>query len=137
MSQPESLPPPLLPTPPRLRRVDRQGGVLHPTGLAEDGEVLGLNLTRGCLLGCAFCSVRASPQLPGDGELVLYERTAVRLAEELDARPQAPRAVFVSPAADPVPAVGGVPAGTAARVRTLAGRGAAAGAGERRPGCPR
>ena len=56
MSQPESLPPtlPLMPTPARLRRVDRDGGVLHPTGLAGDEEVLGLNLTRGCLIGCAF-----------------------------------------------------------------------------------
>jgi DNA repair photolyase len=124
MSQPGELAPtlPLLPVV-RLRHLRHDCGVLHPTGVAFDEDVLGLNLTRGCTLGCAFCSVRASPGFPGDDELILYERTAERLAEELDARPQLPRAVFVSPATDPFPPLEEVQAATVAVVETLAVRG--------------
>ena len=89
-------------TPPaRILRVERSGPVLHASPLGKDGEVLSLNLARGCGHGCAFCPARAYPTYPGDGLVLLYERTAERLDDELARRRVRPRAVFVSPSTDP------------------------------------
>ncbi|MBY0229571.1 MAG: hypothetical protein K2W96_09855, partial [Gemmataceae bacterium] len=79
-----------LPVLPRLVRATRHGPVLHPTPLAGADDVLGLNLTRGCGMACAFCSVRAAPNYPV-GESVLFDNTADLLAQELETA--SPRAV--------------------------------------------
>jgi DNA repair photolyase len=106
-----------------LVRLARDGGVLRPTPLAGDDDVPGLNLTRGCFHRCAFCSVRASPHHPPDGELPLYADTADRLAADLDARPTLPRAVFLSPGSDPFPPLDAVQDEAVRVVEVLAGRG--------------
>ncbi len=108
---------------PRVVRASRPGLVLHPTALTADPEVLGLDLTRGCVHRCAFCSVRGSPYYGGDDELLLYDDTPDRLAAELDARPRLPRAVFVCPATDPFPPFAEVQEVSAKVVATLASRG--------------
>jgi DNA repair photolyase len=108
---------------PRLIKVPRPGTALHPTALTSDPEVLGLNLLRGCAYRCAFCSVRGSPYYDSDEELLFYEDTAARLAEELDGRSRLPRAVFVSPATDPFPPYAEVQEETCRVVATLASRG--------------
>jgi DNA repair photolyase len=108
---------------PRLFRLTRDGGVLRPTPLAGDDEVLGLNLTRGCWHRCCFCSVRASPHHPPAGEVPVYADTAERLAADLDARPQRPRAVFLSPGSDPFPPLDEVQSEASRVIDVLAGRG--------------
>jgi DNA repair photolyase len=75
------------------------------SGLTGDGDVLALNLARGCAHRCAFCSVRAYPTYPGDGVVQLFAGTAERLERELSGRRRLPRAVFVSPSTDPFPPI--------------------------------
>jgi DNA repair photolyase len=108
---------------PRIVRAPRAGTALHPTALTADPEVLGINLLRGCAHRCAFCSVRGSPYYGGDDELLLYDDNTSRLASELDARTQLPRAVFVSPATDPYPPFAEVQEETCRVVTALARRG--------------
>jgi DNA repair photolyase len=105
-----------------LRRV-RQGKALHATVLGNSGEVLGLNLTRGCVHRCAFCSVRAGPRYRGDETVSLYTNTAELLADELSRLPRKPKAVFVSPGTDPFPPVAEIQEETARVVRVLADHG--------------
>jgi len=83
--------------------VQRQGTLLHPTPMGETGEVLSLNLARGCMHRCAFCSVRAAPNYSERRPLQMYEGTPDRLAAELASRRHKPRAVYVSPSTDPFP----------------------------------
>jgi DNA repair photolyase len=85
---------------PRLIRAFRTGPVLHATPLAQAGDVLGLNLTRGCGHACAFCSVRGAPNYPL-GDTVLFANTVELLERELEV--VRPRAVHLCPAADPFP----------------------------------
>jgi DNA repair photolyase len=68
-----------------------------------NGDVLALNLARGCAHRCAFCSVRAYPTYPGDGVVQLFAGTPERLDQELSRRRQLLQAVFVSPSTDPFP----------------------------------
>lgn len=117
---PARTPPPRLP---RVVRAFRPGTVLHPTALTADPEVLGLDLTRGCVHRCAFCSVRGSPYYGRDDEIQLYDDTPARLEAELDGRPQLPRAVFLCPATDPFPPFAEVQSVSARVVSTLASRG--------------
>jgi DNA repair photolyase len=83
--------------------IERQGPLLHPAPLGEKGEVLGLNLARGCLHRCAFCSIRAAPNFPAQLPLQIYRGTPERLAWELASRRQRPRAVYLCPSTDPFP----------------------------------
>ncbi|MGH9676481.1 MAG: radical SAM protein [Candidatus Acidiferrum sp.] len=108
---------------PQIEWVERNGPSLHPTALTADPEVLGLNLTRGCLHRCVFCCVRASPNYIGDSVIQLFKDTASRLSVELAARPRRPRAVFISPATDPCPPISEIQAETTRVVSTLAQHG--------------
>jgi DNA repair photolyase len=102
---------------PQVTWAARQGSVLQHTGLPLVGAS-GLNLMRGCVHRCAFCSVRASPNYSND-EVVLYSDLAERLAEELRTH-RKPRAVFISPATDPFPPLDAVQQSAAAAVEVLA-----------------
>jgi len=83
-------------------------------------DVLGLNLTRGCGHGCAFCSVRAAPKYP-HGEAVLFTNTLDLLRDELAVLK--PRAVHLSPASDPFPPLAPVQEMAAEAVAMLAAHG--------------
>lgn len=111
------------PNSPRVRYVPRQGPVLHPTPLTGSADAPGLNLTRGCALGCAFCSVRASPGQPEDGGILFFTRTAEALDAELTASHPRPRAVFLSPGVDPFPDIPEVQKEVGRVVEVLAGHG--------------
>jgi DNA repair photolyase len=100
--------------------VQRQGALLHPTSMGEAGEVLSLNLARGCMHRCAFCSVRAAPNYPEQLPLQIYEGTPDRLALELTSRRYKPRAVYISPSTDPFPPHLDVQTETIRVVRVLA-----------------
>src|SRR5436309_234796 len=83
-SSAEPLPPPAAHNParlslPRVLRVPHKGPVLHASPMAEHGEVLGLNVARGCVHRCGFCSARAYPNYPGDEVLELFSDTVERL----------------------------------------------------------
>jgi DNA repair photolyase len=103
---------------PRVVRIPRRGEALHPTALAEGDDVLGLNLLRGCVHRCAFCSVRGHESFPDDGIVYLFANTADYLEEELAQR--RPRAVYVSPATDPFPPIDAIQQEAARVVQVLA-----------------
>jgi len=106
---------------PRLEHVPRKGVVLHPSPFADQPDVLSLNLGRGCVQRCPFCSVRANAGYPGDDVLYLYEGTAAKLDAELKVR--RPKAVFVCPSTDPFPPLGAVQHEAARVVAALAAHG--------------
>jgi DNA repair photolyase len=108
---------------PRVEIISRKGPVLHASPLGEQGEVLGLNLTRGCVHRCAFCSARAYPTYPGDGVVYLFADTAQRLEAELSRRSHRPRAVHVCPATDPFPPLPEIQAEATRVVEVLAAQG--------------
>jgi DNA repair photolyase len=83
--------------------VERQGSLLHPISIGEKGEVMSLNLLRGCVHRCSFCSVRAAPGYQDHRQPHLYLDTPERLEAELSLRRQKPRAVYISPSTDPFP----------------------------------
>src|SRR5262249_47998857 len=96
----------LLPRPtalPRVEWIERHGTALHPSPIGPAGEVLALNLARGCWHRCGFCAARAYVSFPRDGILQVYCQTPQQLDEELRGGRRLPRAVFVSPATDPFP----------------------------------
>src|SRR6266404_4785249 len=88
---------------PRIEWVARSGSVLHASSLGDAEAVLSLNLARGCVHQCGFCSSRAYPSGPGDAVVYAYRDTVERLEEELQRRRRLPKAVFVSAATDPFP----------------------------------
>jgi DNA repair photolyase len=108
---------------PRVEWIERRSPILHPSPLGPDGDVLALNVTRGCIHRCGFCAARACPSYPGDDVIQVYGHTPEKLADELDGRRLLPRAVFVSPATDPFPPMSEVQAETVRIVDVLARRG--------------
>jgi DNA repair photolyase len=83
--------------------IERHGPALHASPIGPAGDVLALNLARGCWHRCGFCAARAYANRPGEGILQVYSQTPQHLDEELASRRRLPRAVFISPAADPFP----------------------------------
>ncbi len=106
----------------RVEWVDRHGPALHRSPLSPTGDVLGLNLARGCIHHCASCFARAYREYPGDQVVHIYRNTPEQLSAELDAG-LTPRAVFLSPASDPFLPLVGLQAETARAVEVLATRG--------------
>jgi len=106
---------------PRVERIARHGPVLHTSPLGGERDILSLNLTRGCAQRCAFCSVRASPHYRGNEVIQLYADGAAALAAEL--KQGRPRAVYLSPAADPFPPLAAVQAEAARIIAVLAEHG--------------
>src|SRR5262249_26839877 len=105
---------------PRVELIKRHGPVLHVTPMPDHNGVLSLNLTRGCGHRCAFCSVRAQPNYPGDEVVYLYRDTAKQLTAELAERSHPPAAVFITPSSDPFPPLARVQAETGRVVEALA-----------------
>jgi len=103
--------------------IPRPGTVLHASPLIGDGEVLALDLARGCAHRCPFCSMRVAPGYPGAGVVELFRETASQLNRELALRHRLPRAVFISPATDPFPALPEVQAEAVCVVEVLARHG--------------
>jgi DNA repair photolyase len=108
---------------PRIEWIERQSKALHSSPLGADGEVLALNLARGCWHQCGFCAARAYASYPGEAVLQVYSQTPQRLEEELAGRRRLPRAVFVSPSTDPFPPSSEVQAETVRVVNVLAKHG--------------
>jgi DNA repair photolyase len=108
---------------PRLEWIARKGAVLHPGPFGSRGDILGLNLTRGCVHRCPFCPIRANAAYPGDHLVQLYLGTPARLKEELAHRRKMPRAVIISPATDPFPPLDEIQRLVPPVIEVLAGHG--------------
>lgn len=105
---------------PRIEWIERPGRALHSSPLGVDGDVLALNLARGCWHRCGFCAARAYASHPGDEVLQVYSHTPDQVEEELASQPRPPRAVFLSPSTDPFPPSIEVQAETVRVVNVLA-----------------
>jgi DNA repair photolyase len=79
-----------------------------------------LNLTKGCVHHCAFCSIRAAATYVGDDVVYLYADTAKRVREELADPDKRPRAVYICPATDPFPPIAEIQAETTRVIAVLA-----------------
>jgi DNA repair photolyase len=88
---------------PRVQRIERKNHGLHASPFADQPDVLSLNLTRGCVHRCPFCSVRAHAAYTGNDLIYLFANTAKQLEKELSIRRTLPRAVLISPSTDPFP----------------------------------
>ncbi|MGE3808653.1 MAG: radical SAM protein [Gemmataceae bacterium] len=107
---------------PLLAKQERRtsGPILHAAPFGNDDEVLSLNLARGCLHRCAFCSARAHRSYPGDDYLFLYADAPALLEQDLARRKRLPRAVYLCPATDPLPPLFSMQVLTARVVEVLA-----------------
>lgn len=81
-------------------RAERKSSVLTPSSLACLSTVPTINLTAGCLHGCAYCYIRSYRNYPGEGTIILYENTLEKLQDELVRRRTKPQAVYFSPSSD-------------------------------------
>jgi DNA repair photolyase len=97
--------------------------VLRRGPYVDRPEISSVELIRGCAHRCAFCPQRAAPEHPGDDAIYLYEGLAQRLAIELAARSEKPRAVIVGPSTDPFQPIPEIIAETLAIIRLLARHG--------------
>jgi DNA repair photolyase len=82
-------------------REERRSAVLTPSDLPCLSTIPTINLTAGCLHGCAYCYIRGYSTFPGEGRVVMYENTMEKLQHELVRRRAKPRAVYFSPSSDP------------------------------------
>ncbi len=89
--------------PVQVVRVARSGPLFHASPLTGDAEVLALELARPSPRRDPFCWLRLAPGCPSEGVVELYRETAEQLDRELARRPRLPRAVFISPATEPLP----------------------------------
>ena len=67
----------------RVSRKSRALGTGIPRCVSGTGAH-SLNVVRGCLMACSYCSYRALPSSPADDELYIYQDLAEQLREELD-----------------------------------------------------
>jgi DNA repair photolyase len=81
-------------------RAERKSSVLTPSSLACLSAVPTINLTAGCLHGCAYCYIRSYRNYPGESTIILYENTLEKLQDELVRRRTKPQAVYFSPSSD-------------------------------------
>lgn len=81
-------------------RAERKSSVLTPSSLACLSAVPTINLTAGCLHGCAYCYIRSYRNYPGESTIILYENTLQKLQDELGRRRAKPQAVYFSPSSD-------------------------------------
>jgi DNA repair photolyase len=102
---------------PRVVQKARQGSVLHPLPFFGD-DVMGLSLVGTGSQGCGFCTLGAIPGFPPGKDLVLFSDSDKALKAEL--QKHKPRAVVISPSADPFPPLADVQVRTARLIDALA-----------------
>ena len=107
---------------PRIEWIERKGRALHTSPYGANGDVLALNLARGCSHRCGFCAARANASHPGDSVMHVYGHTPQFVEEELASRRRMPRAVLISPATDPFPPSSEAQAETVRVIQLLASR---------------
>jgi DNA repair photolyase len=80
--------------------VDRKSKALTPSRLRCLAHLPTINMTAGCVHGCAYCYIRGYSQYPGDDAVVVYRNTAEQVERELGGKRKRPVAVYFSPSSD-------------------------------------
>ena len=84
----------------KVSLIDRKSNALTPSGLRCLSHLPTLNMTAGCVHGCAYCYIRGYSQYPGDGAVTVYRNTAEQVAGELKRKRKRPVAVYFCPSSD-------------------------------------
>jgi len=80
--------------------VDRKSHALTPSSLRCLSHLPTINMTAGCVHGCAYCYIRGYSQYPGDDAVVVYSNTAEQVEQELKRKRKKPVAVYFCPSSD-------------------------------------
>lgn len=92
----------------KVALVDRKSHALTPSSLRCLSHLPTINMTAGCVHGCAYCYIRGYSQYPGDDAVTVYRNTAEQVEQELKRKRKKPVAVYFCPSSDafmPVEAV--------------------------------
>lgn len=106
---------------PRVIHVARKGRVLRPSPTAPG--VFGLDLTAGCLHGCAYCHIRGASRWPGADRVLFDPFSAEALETALNDLGGEVQRVVLSPSSDPFPPHRGIRAEAVRAVQVLLRRG--------------
>lgn len=84
----------------RVTMVDRKSNALTPSSLRCLSHLPTINMTAGCVHGCAYCYIRGYSQYPGDDAVTVYRNTADQVERELKRKRKRPIAVYFCPSSD-------------------------------------
>lgn len=86
----------------KVTLIDRKSNALTPSSLRCLSHLPTINMTAGCVHGCAYCYIRGYSQYPGDNAVTVYRNTAEQVERELKRkRPRnRPIAVYFCPSSD-------------------------------------
>ena len=84
----------------KVTLLDRKSNALTPSSLRCLSHLPTINMTAGCVHGCAYCYIRGYSQYPGDDAVVVYRNTAERVEHELKRKRKKPIAVYFCPSSD-------------------------------------
>lgn len=79
----------------------RRSSALASSSLACLAEVPTINFTAGCAHGCLYCYTRGYSTCPGEGKVIFYQNTLVKLQAELQRKKKVPGKIYFSSASDP------------------------------------
>ncbi|QQE13478.1 hypothetical protein JD969_08480 [Planctomycetota bacterium] len=88
----------------KVSLVDRKTNVLTTSKLRCLSHLPTVNMTAGCMHGCAYCYIRGYAQYPGDEAVTVYRNTAEQVEHELQKKIKRgkplPIAVYFCPSSD-------------------------------------
>lgn len=84
----------------KVSMIDRKSNALTPSSLRCLSRIPTINMTAGCIHGCAYCYIRGYSQYPGDDAVTVYRNTAEQVERELKRKRQKPIAVYFCPSSD-------------------------------------
>ena len=84
----------------KVTLIDRKSNALTPSSLRCLSHLPTINMTAGCVHGCAYCYIRGYSQYPGDDTVTVYRNTAEQVARELTRKRKRPIAVYFCPSSD-------------------------------------
>lgn len=84
----------------KVSLIGRKSNALTPSSLRCLSHLPTINMTAGCVHGCAYCYIRGYSQYPGDDAVVVYRNTAEQVERELKRKRKRPIAVYFCPSSD-------------------------------------
>ncbi len=78
----------------------RKSNALTPSSLRCLSHLPTINMTAGCVHGCAYCYIRGYSQYPGDDAVAVYRNTAELVERDLKRKRKKPIAVYFCPSSD-------------------------------------
>lgn len=84
----------------RVSMIDRKSNALTSSSLRCLSQMPTINMTAGCIHGCAYCYIRGYAQYPGDDAVTVYRNMAEQVEQELKRKRHKPIAVYFCPSSD-------------------------------------